>query len=162
VFPSLGKLHNARTGMFEEAEFRKVLAELSDDLRPFVEAAYWSGWRKRELLNLRWSQIDFMRGEMKLSREHSKNGQPRVFPFSELPPLRDVLYRQRQRTDEIEKEIGRKVEYCFTDVATSSRSTTGPGARPASAQVLVVGSCMISGGRQLTVWSGPAYRAPWR
>jgi integrase len=93
VFPSLGKLHNARTGMFEEAEFRKVLAELSDDLRPFVEAAYWSGWRKRELLNLRWSQIDFMRGEMKLGSEHSKNGQPRVFPFSELPPLRDVLYR---------------------------------------------------------------------
>ena len=113
VFPSLGKLHNARTGMFEEAEFRKVLGELSDDLRPFVEAAYWSGWRKRELLNLRWSQIDFMRGEMKLGREHSKNGQPRVFPFSELPPLRDVLYRQRQRTDEIEKEIGRKVEYVF-------------------------------------------------
>ena len=113
VFPSLGKLHNARTGMFEEAEFRKVLAELSDDLKPFVEAAFWSGWRKRELLNLRWSQIDFMRGEMKLSREHSKNGQPRVFPFSELPPLRDVLYRQRQRTDEIEKEIGRKVEYVF-------------------------------------------------
>ncbi|HKB40990.1 MAG TPA: site-specific integrase, partial [Gemmataceae bacterium] len=113
VFPSLGKLHNARTGVFEEAEFRKVLAELSDDLKPFVEAAFWSGWRKRELLNLRWSQIDFMRGEMKLGREHSKNGQPRVFPFSELPPLRDVLYRQRQRTDEIEKEIGRKVEYVF-------------------------------------------------
>ena len=29
-----------------------------------------------------------------------------------LPPLRDVLYRQRQR-NEIEKEIGRKVEYVF-------------------------------------------------
>ena len=113
VFPSLGKLHNARTGMFEESEFRRVLAEVSDDRKPFVEAAYWSGWRKRELLNLRWSQIDFMRGEMKLGREHSKNGQPRVFPFSELPPLRDVLYRQRQRTDEIEKKIGRKVEYVF-------------------------------------------------
>jgi len=55
--------------MFEEAEFRKILAELPDDLKPFVEAAYWSRWRKRELLNLRWAQIDFMRGEMKLGRE---------------------------------------------------------------------------------------------
>jgi integrase len=113
MFPSLGKLHNARTGMFEEAEFRKVLSGLSDDLKPFVEAAHWSGWRKRELLNLRWSQIDFMRGEMKLSGEHSKNGQLRIFPFSELKPLADVLYRQRARTDAVEKEIGRKVEFVF-------------------------------------------------
>jgi integrase len=113
MFPSLGKLRNARTGMFEEAEFRKVLSGLSDDLKPFVEAAHWSGWRKRELLNLRWSQIDFMRGKMKLSGEHSKNGQPRIFPFSELKPLADVLYRQRARTDAVEKEIGRKVEFVF-------------------------------------------------
>ena len=38
---------------------------------------------------------------------------PACSPSASLPPLRDVLYRQRQRTDEIEKEIGRKVEYVF-------------------------------------------------
>jgi integrase len=38
---------------------------------------------------------------------------PRVFPFSELKPLADVLYRQRERTETVEKEIGRKVEFVF-------------------------------------------------
>jgi integrase len=113
VFPSLGKLHNARTGMFEEAEFLKVLAELPADLKPLAEAYYWTGWRKRELLTLRWPNVDFMRGEMRLDAEHSKNGQRRVFPFSELKPLADLLYRQRSRTDQVEKETGRKIEHVF-------------------------------------------------
>jgi integrase len=112
-FPSLGKLHNARQGMFEEAEFMKVLAELPADLKTLAETYYWTGWRKRELLTLRWSNVDFMHGEMKLDAEHSKNGQRRVFPFSELKSLADVLYRQRQHTDRVEKEIGRKVEFVF-------------------------------------------------
>src|SRR4029450_11323167 len=62
---------------------------------------------------LRWSNVDFMRGEMRLDAEHSKNGQRRVFPFSELKPLADLLYRQRQHTDGIEKETGRTVDHVF-------------------------------------------------
>src|SRR5262249_15019113 len=31
-----------------------------------------------------------------------------------------------------------------------------------SAAWLVVGSCMTSGGQQLIVWNGPAYREPWQ
>ncbi len=38
-FPSI-TLHNTRTGFFEEADFRAVLAELPEHLRPVVEFAY--------------------------------------------------------------------------------------------------------------------------
>jgi integrase len=113
MFPSLGVIRNARKGVFEESQYTAALKELPDDPKPLVEAYYWTGWRKGELLTLRWSQIDFMRGEMRLDGAHTKNGQPRVFPFSELKPLADVLYRQRAQTDRVEKEIKRKVEWVF-------------------------------------------------
>jgi integrase len=35
---------NTRTGFFEEPEFRAVLAELPEDLRPVFEVAYITGW----------------------------------------------------------------------------------------------------------------------
>jgi integrase len=113
MFPSLGVIRNARKGVFEESRYTAVLKELPEDLKPLVETYYWTGWRKGELLTLRWSQIDFMRGEMRLDGTHTKNGQPRVFPFSELKPLADVLYRQRAHTNRVENEIKRKVEWVF-------------------------------------------------
>jgi hypothetical protein len=54
-----------------------------------------------------------MRGEMRLDGGHTKNGQPRVFPFSELKPLADVLYRQHAHIDRGEKDIKQKVEWVF-------------------------------------------------
>lgn len=35
--------HNARSGFFEESDFRAVLAELPEPLRPAMEFAYWTG-----------------------------------------------------------------------------------------------------------------------
>lgn len=45
--------HNARSGFFEEPDFRAVLVELPEPLRPAMEFAYWTGWRiQDEVLSL--------------------------------------------------------------------------------------------------------------
>ncbi len=50
-FPTLA-VHNAWRGFFERDQFEKVLAELPDYLQPLATVAYWTGWRKGELLRL--------------------------------------------------------------------------------------------------------------
>ena len=76
MFPSFGVIRNARKGVFFESQYAAVLKELPEDLKPLVETYYWTGWRKGELLTLRWSQIDFMRGELRLDGAHRRTASP--------------------------------------------------------------------------------------
>jgi integrase len=52
-------------------------------------------------------------GEIHLDGEHSKNGERRSFPFSELKPLADLLYRQRAHTDAVENKTGKSIKWVF-------------------------------------------------
>jgi integrase len=49
--------------------------------------AYYSGWRKNEILSLEWSRIDFKHGTRRLDPNTTKNGRGRTFPCGELVPL---------------------------------------------------------------------------
>lgn len=110
--PSI-EVHNTRTGFFEESEFRGVLAHLPADLRPVVEFAYLTGWRKREILTLQWRNVDFQAGEVRLEPGTTKNDEGRTFPFSALPALGDLLRRQRERTTVVEKATEQIVPHVF-------------------------------------------------
>jgi integrase len=85
---------NTRRGFFEPEMLEKVRAELPDYLYPVATFAYYTGWRKGEILSLRWDQVDLTRGEVRLDPGTTKNREARsIFLEGEL---REILETLRQ------------------------------------------------------------------
>lgn len=57
-----------------------------------MDFGYNSGWRKGEILTLRWDDLDFDGAVIRLRAAESKNKEPRLLPLSD--PLREVLERR--------------------------------------------------------------------
>lgn len=90
------RTQNARQGFFEAEVFEAVRAELPDYLYGVVTFAYYTGWRKREILSLRWLQVDLARGEVRLEPGTTKNDEGRtVFLDGELREVLDRLWERR-------------------------------------------------------------------
>ncbi len=103
-----------RTGFFEEADFRAVLAELPAALQPALEFAYHTGWRiPSEVLPLTWAHVDFGAGVVRLEVGTTKNQDGRTFPFAVLPTLAALLRAQRARTEALERQLGAIVPWVF-------------------------------------------------
>lgn len=111
-FPVL-HISNTRIGFFEEAEVRAVLAHLPEVIQPVVEFAHLTGWRIGEILPLRWSQVDFTAGTVRLEPGTTKNDDGRVFPFAVLPELGALLRRQRARTEALQQATDQIVPWVF-------------------------------------------------
>jgi len=76
---------NARQGFFERAEFESMASHLPDPVNDIARFAYLSGWRKGEILPLRWDAVEWDKrtGEPLEARLWtSKNGQGRVLPLA--------------------------------------------------------------------------------
>jgi integrase len=79
------KENNVRSGFFEYEEFIIIRANLPDYLRPVVTMAYYSGWRKEEILNLTWDRVDLVRDVIYLDPGTTKNNEGRMlFLYGEL------------------------------------------------------------------------------
>ena len=105
---------NARQGFFEEADFAAILEELPEYLIPPISFGYFTGWRVRsEVLPMRWSQVDFHSGMVRLEPNTTKNNEGREFPFAALPGLNHLLEQQRERTRSLEKETSRIIPWVF-------------------------------------------------
>ena len=65
---------NVRQGFFEPGEFLAVRAALPDDLQPVLTFGYLTGWRKGEVLGLRWSQVDREAGTVRIDPGVAKGG----------------------------------------------------------------------------------------
>ena len=87
------KEDNVRRGFFERAEFEKVREALPESLRPMVTLAYYTGWRREELLSLQWRQVDLEAGTVTL--DTSKNGEGRTFVFDGLTEVQTMFEAQR-------------------------------------------------------------------
>jgi integrase len=101
--------NNAREGFVEPHEVKAVLGELTREHQGWVEFAYITGWRKREVLSLRWQDIDD--AWVRLPGDRSKNKEPRRFPL--VKPLRNVIDRQREYVTRIERDIGCVITHVF-------------------------------------------------
>lgn len=66
-----------------------------------------------DLFPLRWSQVDFVAGVVRLEVGETKNEEGRTFPFTVFPTLRHCLERQRAYTDEWERKKGRIIPWVF-------------------------------------------------
>ena len=103
---SMLALKNARTGFFEHDQYEAVLRNLPEHLRPVVQVAYLTGWRRGEILTRQWRHVDLKLGWLRLEPGETKNGEGRAFPINSLPELQAVLEAQRERASEIQKASG--------------------------------------------------------
>jgi integrase len=96
-FPKRLQENPPRQRFFEHHEFLKVRRHLPKAYADVLEFAYYSGWRRNEILLLTWDDVDLAGGVIRLSPQRSKTRTGRVLPIS--TPLRAVLKRrQRLRT----------------------------------------------------------------
>jgi len=100
-----------RQGFFEAEGFRALLRHLPADVQPVASFAYWTGWRKQEVLGLTWPQVDFKAGVVRLEPGTTKNREGRTFPL--FPELRAVLEAQRTYTDRIQRERQAIIPWVF-------------------------------------------------
>jgi integrase len=104
---------NVRRGFFEPDEFEAIRRRLSPDLQDFVSFLYTTGWRWRsEAAPLRWTNVAFDPGEVRLDPGTTKTGEGRVFPLT--AELRVLLERRRAITRDRERELGRVIAHVFT------------------------------------------------
>ena len=106
--PAIPKLpENRREGFFTRAEVDRLCSHLKPPLDSFVLFAFLTGWRLEEIRGLRWSNIDFAAGEIRLDAGSTKTGEPRVFPMTDelrsllsalKPPTVSALHTKKQTT----------------------------------------------------------------
>lgn len=92
-FPKLVE-DNVRTGFLEAESYRRLLAELPEDLKLLFVLAYHVGLRKTALLNLQWKQVDLKENLIRLSTPRTKNRKPtpRILPI--FGDMREYLEKQ--------------------------------------------------------------------
>jgi len=69
---------NTRQGFFERPEFEAVAMALPEHLRDMCRFGWLTGWRRGEILTLRWTDEDLDGGAIRLRAEASKNGRGRT------------------------------------------------------------------------------------
>ena len=94
-FPDRLRENPPRQGFFEHPEYLAVRAHLPAPWQDILDLAYYSGWRKNEILGLTWEEIDMAGGVIRLSPGRSKTLVGRILPIS--PPIANALNRRRAR-----------------------------------------------------------------
>ncbi len=108
-FPML-KEAPPRKGFLEYVDFQTLRQELPEHLRPVATTGYYTGMRLGEILGLRWNNVDFLSGELRLDPGTTKNDEPRTVPLT--GELLEMLKSERQRNPHAEfvfTQNGRRV-----------------------------------------------------
>jgi integrase len=85
--------HNVRDRVLCPEEFQQLLQAAPSHLRPVITMAYYTGMRRGEILNLRWSQVDLKGGLLRLGNADTKTQRGRSIPLNETLTalLKDVM-----------------------------------------------------------------------
>ena len=112
-FPQIA-VQNVRTGFFERADFEAVRSHVLEAFKGPVTFACLTGWRlASEVLTLRWAQVDFSAGTVRLEPGTTKNDEGRMFPFGALPDLAHMLRTQWEKTLSLEMTTGQSIPTVF-------------------------------------------------
>jgi integrase len=101
LLPSIPKVrvlteNNTRQGFLERPDLEAVVAALPNYLRDFTRFAYFTGWRKGEIISLKWSDVDRDAGAIRLRPEAAKTGRGRtVMLEGDLAELIDRCWEAR-------------------------------------------------------------------
>ena len=113
------KEDNIRKGFFEHAEFLALRDALPEYLRGFVTFAYRSGWRKSEIADLKWSQVDLAQGAVTLNPGETKNDAGRTIYLDD--ELKQVLIRQQRAHMQSGMIRPEGKRYVFTNAAGTDK-----------------------------------------
>ncbi len=93
------KENNVRKGFIEHKHYRALYQALPEHLKPVLAFGYFSGWRKGEILGLKWHQVDLREGIVRLEPGETKNNEGRTFYME--PELLNTLnaLHEKRRTD---------------------------------------------------------------
>jgi len=117
-------LSNIRKGFFEAEQYRAVLNQLPEYLRPVVTTAYVTDCRvASELLTRQWKHVDLNAGWLRLDPGETKNGEGRNFPLT--PDLRAALEAQRERVLQIQRLAGQIIPWVFVHPFGEGRAAAG-------------------------------------
>ena len=94
IFPARLQENPPRQGFFEHDEYLKVRNELPAAYQDVLDFAYYSGWRRNEILFLTWDEVDLRGGVIRLAPHRSRTRTGRVLPIS--TPLQAVLERRHR------------------------------------------------------------------
>jgi len=99
----LPTVRNARAGFFEPGDVAALMAELPTPLhRHIVQFAYYTGWRREEILGLGWTQVAWesrvLRIDPPTDAKRTKGEDARVIPFAGTP-LETLLSERWQVRD---------------------------------------------------------------
>jgi integrase len=83
------KENNVRKGFIEHEDYLALYNALPEYLKPVLTFAYFSGWRKSEILNLKWNQVNLRDGIVRLEPGETKNSEGRTLYME--PELLDLL-----------------------------------------------------------------------
>ena len=96
------KENNVRIGFFEREQFESIRSNLSEDLAPMITFAYITGWRTySEVMPLKWAQVDFEAGRVRLEPGITKNDDGREFPITK--ELKALLKGQKEKAIALRK-----------------------------------------------------------
>jgi integrase len=91
------KEDNVRKGFFEHKEFLAVRKALPEHLKAAATFGYITGWRKEEILGLRWNQVDRKAGTVRIDPGVTKGGEGRtIFLDGELKEVIETRSRERR------------------------------------------------------------------
>jgi len=80
---------SARTRILSPEEFQALVQAAAPHLRPIIMAAYYTGMREGEILNLVWSKVDLKNNLIHLGAADTKDREARTVPIAE--PLHAAL-----------------------------------------------------------------------
>lgn len=106
--------NNARKGFFDYSDVTAAQEHLPDpSLKRLLEVAFITGWRmESELLERKWSDVDFDAGELRLYMGEAKDRTSgRVFPM--VQRLREILKEQQVHVKELERTTGKDIQWVF-------------------------------------------------
>src|ERR1017187_2410650 len=136
--PTITMLKEAppRSGFVEKDQFWVVFNRLPEHQRAPILFAYESGARIQEVLYLRWNQIDWIQGVVRLDPGTTKNDDARVIPCSKMM----MFYFHR---------LPRVCEFCFTYKGKHLRSIRTGWLKAVGKSKLLVHDLRRSGVRNL-------------
>jgi integrase len=116
VIPAMPRIrllpeNNVRKGFAEAGQVETVCKRLSADVADVVRFGFLTGWRRTEILELRWAQVDWTGGFVRLEPGTTKNREGRAFPIT--PALRAVLERRQDLTRRCERAQARIIPLVF-------------------------------------------------
>jgi integrase len=116
VIPAMPRIRllpedNVRKGFAEAGQVEAICKRLSEDVADVVRFGFLTGWRRTEILELRWAQVDWTGGFARLEPGTTKNREGRSFPIT--PALRAVLERRQEWTRRCERAQARIIPLVF-------------------------------------------------